>query len=335
MFSARTESGYLIENPPLFNGYEIMKYEGNGCTSVVYKIRKKSTNEILIAKIISKTDMVRKKWMDDINNEITIHNMLNHPNIVRIYDTFEMTNHKKEVLIFIIEEYCSKGSLLTYINKFGLQSKYIRRKFETGLIQAVRYLHGMGYAHCDINAKNILIDKNSNVKLNDLGCSLFCPSENSIFFKNDIWSIGSILYILSEGTPLVKPIYINGCLHIRMEDGKLKALIEKCTFLNVDKRPLIENIMNDEHFASNDEDTEEKEVKKLENFEFENKDFISNSIFNNCYFEFSIDFGNQNDLKQSKHCKKNVRRIKKKNGTRKPLAKSKSKSQYFLEKQDE
>lgn len=333
MISARTESNYIIEIPPIFNGYEVIKQQGIGSTSVVYKVRKKSWNKLVIAKIISKTDMINKHWIDDVNNEITIHKMINHPNIVKIHDTFEITNSKNETYIVIIEEYCSKGSLSSFINKYGLKSKYVRKNIEKGLLESVRYLHGLGYAHCDINAENILIDKNINVKLNDLGCSQYCQSDNSVFFKNDIWSIGSIFYTLYEGKPLSNKIYVNGLLRVRIEDKKLKKLVEDSTLLNAVKRPTINELINYEYNTTQKEDVEKDEQVFDVVFEEEKEDPLSNTIFNNCYFDYSIDYGSLNDLKLSKSYKKNNKKSKKKNNSKKHENNAKSKSQYFAEKE--
>ena len=50
MLSARTESGYTILTPSTFSDYDVISYEGNGCSSVVYKVRKKRTNKFYAAK---------------------------------------------------------------------------------------------------------------------------------------------------------------------------------------------------------------------------------------------------------------------------------------------
>lgn len=333
MFSASTKSGYKIEFPIFYKEYETISYEGNGYSFVVYKVRKKGSNTIFRSKIFSKADMIKRNCIDCLNKEITIHQMLNHPNIVKIYDAFEMINSKKEVLIFIIEEYCSNRDLLSYINKNGLKSKYDRKNIEKGIFQGLGYLHGIGLAHCDINCANILIDKNLNAKLCNFCRCEFGQNENSIWFKNDIMSLGSVLYMLSEGKQLGKQIYINDSLHIRIEDGKLKNLIGKCTRQNPENRPSMEKLLEDEYFTTDEK--EEKEESSDEHLEEEEKDILPNSILSKYYFDYSICYGCKNDIKQSKLCKKSRKKPKKRNNLEKQVTKSKSKSQYFSEKQVE
>lgn len=324
MISARTKSNTLIEFPRIFNGYEIISFESNGPSSVVFKVKENSSNAKRAAIVIPKRDLINKNQLNNKNNEITIHLALNHPNIVRVYDAFEITNHKKEELIVIIKEYCSKGSLSSYIEKNGLKDKFIRTKIENGLLQAVLYLQGTGFVHHAINSQNVLIDKNLNVKLNNFSCCEFCQDVNSTQFKDDLWSIGSIFYTLSEGKPLTNPIYDDdGCLHVRIEDRKCKELIEKCTYRDVNKIPSIEELL----YIFTTHDDEEKEVHNQELFKEDKKDSLSSSSFlNNCYTDLSIDYGCKNDIKQSKYCKKNTKKSRRKNSQKKQESKIKSKN---------
>lgn len=331
MLSARTESGYTILTPSTFSDYNVISYEGNGCSSVVYKVRKKRTNKFYAAKIISKADMIQQHCLNDISKEITIQKMLNHPNIVKCYEVIETTNPQNEDIIIIIEEYCSKGNLSSYINKYGFKSKDERKKIELQLINSVKYMHGLGYAHCDIRFENILIDKKSNVKLSDFGCCELCSGENSIFFKNDIWSIGEILFFLSEGIQLCKKTFVDDHLLVKTVDPKLKPLVEKCTFLNPLKRPSILDLFNDGYFTITKENIKDEINTELNN----ENDFISKSIFENSYFDFSIDFENQIDITKCKCNKKNTKKPKKKVNQRKQLSKNQFKNQYDSELSEE
>ena len=105
MISARTKNNTLIEFPRFFNGYEVISFENNGHSSVVFKVKESSSNAKRAAIVIPKMDLINENQLNKKNNEITIHMALNHPNIVRVYDAFEITNYKKEEFIVIVEEY--------------------------------------------------------------------------------------------------------------------------------------------------------------------------------------------------------------------------------------
>lgn len=310
MISARTESGYIIEFDPSFGKYIATGYLNNGWSSVVYKVRKKDTNKFYIAKIISKQDMINKHSLEDVYNEILIHKSLNHPNIVKHIDTLELRNSKGEELIIIIEEFCSKGDILTFMNKKSFKNKFERKNIERGMVDAVKYLHALGFAHSDIKPENILLDKNMNVKLSDFGLCQFCSNENSIYFKNDIWSIGVVLYILAEGKKPNILLNENGHLLVVTEDKKLKKLVENCTFLDLDKRPGINDTCFDDYI---DLPVEKKNVDVSNNFIVDIDDnFGSDEIVDKHYVDLSIDFECFVDMKKSKCNKKILKKTKRK-----------------------
>lgn len=251
MIIEETESGYKIEFPKSFDDYNILNYERKGCFSVVFKIIKKDTNKIFAAKVISKVDMQKQNCLEDIYAEITIHNQLIHPNIVKLIRSLEITNSKNDEFIVLIEEYCEKGDLASYFNEFGFQNEIEMKTVEIGIIESVKYLHQLGYAHSDIKPENILLDDNMIPKLCDFGCCEFCGNNiNHNFFKSDIWSIGQILYTFSEK----KKLGLNR--KVETSDKKLKILVEKCISLDLSKRPNIFDLQEDEYFIINNNEEE-------------------------------------------------------------------------------
>jgi serine/threonine protein kinase len=77
---------------------------------------------------------------------------------------------------FVVAELCDGGSLLDYVAKSprGYLLEEEARRLFAQLADAVNYLHNVaGLVHRDIKLDNILLDKNGNVKLADLGLSDF------------------------------------------------------------------------------------------------------------------------------------------------------------------
>jgi len=123
------------------------------------------------------------------------------------------------------------------------------------ILNALEYLHGLGYVHRDLNPKNIL-HHDSHWKLSDLGAVLppaghtvtltgdtviyteqYCaPEQKDGFHKAqasaDVYSFGCILHdIFGKGTrvPYSK----------LSAEGPIGLLIEKCTELKPERRPTI------------------------------------------------------------------------------------------------
>lgn len=277
MFSARTCSGYELKLPYSFNGYEVLENISQGSFSTVIKVQDEFSKRFFAAKIFSTKELEDQNQRKLISNEVEILRSLSHPNIVKFYEMFKIFNDDNEEFIVIIEEYCPKGCLLDYMNNFGFKNDMEKKKVQVGLVNAIKYLHEQGIAHCDIKPENVLLDINCNPKLCDFGFSknfnktfdeIKCGSidyaapelfkDGSVdFFKSDIWSLGITLFAMSEMRFPFNDVrdVINGRLSIRTNDEKLEKIVKKCTKLNPKKRPNAEEILNDEYFSLSKEET--------------------------------------------------------------------------------
>ena len=276
MFNSQTQDGYSICIPTKFFGYKMTEFIGCGGTCIVVKVIDESTNKEYAAKIISTQNVEEKNMTNSVEREIQVLEKLNHPNIIKIQETFKLRTKEDEFYV-IVMEYCDKGDLLTYALKHLFKSEYEKKKIIYDVLDAIRYLHSKGISHGDIKSENILLDSNYNPKLCDFG---FCRTtkyagDNSkngtlyyaapeLFvkgqfdsFKTDIWAIGITLYSLSElqfpfkdgdQNCIVRQI-LNARLSIRSAmEPKLKRLVEKCTAKNPELRPSIDDVIHDPYF---------------------------------------------------------------------------------------
>ncbi|KAJ3073074.1 Serine/threonine-protein kinase par-1 [Podochytrium sp. JEL0797] len=165
-------------------------------------------------KVIDKTTLDEKK-LGKLYREVRIMKMLNHPNIVKLYEVIET-----KYTVFLVMEYASGGELYDYLVVHGkMKEKEARIKFRQ-ILSAVSYCHKKRVIHRDLKAENLLLDANLDIKIADFGFSnhfdpegkleTFCgspPYAAPELFQGrryvgpevDIWSLGVILYVLTTG----------------------------------------------------------------------------------------------------------------------------------------
>ena len=228
------ESFVTIIEGDITQFYEVQKKIGEGAYGKIYKVRNKQSGDIRAMKQITKTKITD---MGKFQTEIKILSMLDHPNIVRLFEVIEDDKYYN-----LLEELCTGGELLTRAQNGQLKEKDIARIFNQ-IMSGVAYIHGMGIVHRDLKLENILFsseDPMSPIKIIDFGFSVFMGKSNenakekdkegetdlkkfgfkrlkskvgTLYYispeiikgnydeKCDIWACGVILYILLAGYP--------------------------------------------------------------------------------------------------------------------------------------
>ncbi|XP_028836637.1 serine/threonine-protein kinase SIK1-like isoform X2 [Denticeps clupeoides] len=216
--------------------YEIIRTLGKGTFAVVKLARHKVTRTQVAIKIIDKTRLVSAD-LEKINREVQIMKLLNHPNIVRLYQVMESKN-----MLYIVTEYAENGDMFEYLTSVGrLSEDEARRKFWQ-LLEAVEFCHQHQIVHRDLKSENLLLDRDMNIKLADFGFGNFytpgqklctaCGSppyaapevfEGKMYEgpQLDIWSLGVVLYVLVCGT---LPFDGDGLynLRLRVTEGRFR-----------------------------------------------------------------------------------------------------------------
>lgn len=267
------------------NDYTIINSIGKGCRSNLFKVQENSSHDIYAMKILS-----RKNKEYDHNN-IKILSSLNHPNIMKIYDMFDIKNNQNEEFLVVITDYCENGNLIDHSTKYGFKNEIEKKKISLHLLEAIRYLHKHGIAHGNIRPENILLDRNLTPKLfnfkNDKISDINKNNETS-FFKADIWSFGVTLY---EAFELCFPFKnVEDVLNDRIsfvksfKDKNLKKLIFECIRRNPEFRPTADNLMKEEYFMNMNKHTEKKNNQKIKR----SNDCLKKKVAKERDFYFSV-----------------------------------------------
>lgn len=269
-----TNKNIQVRIPSLFNGFKFIKSIGKGGYSNVALVCKESTNELYAAKIFPFKELKQKDEIRYTTNEINILSILDHPNIIKYYDSFNLKNYNDEEYFIIILEYVEGCSLLDFICDNDFNDMTLRQILYK-IAKTVEYLHDNGISHGDIKLENILLDKSLEPKLCDFGFARNCQFSKDIrkcctleyappemlkrgpydTRKADIWSLGITFFAAKTKTwpysvdyPIQDQI-LKRKLEIPKRDD-LSNLVIKCTQKNPKKRIDIKSLINDKYFQN-------------------------------------------------------------------------------------
>ncbi|XP_077402507.1 serine/threonine-protein kinase 36-like [Vanacampus margaritifer] len=207
------------------NSYHVLELVGEGSFGRVHKGMKKFTGQVVALKFMPKTGRSNKE-LQSLKKEIEIMSNLQHPNIVKLFDSYET-----ETEVVVVTEY-AEGQLFQIIEDDGSLPESQVCEIACQLVSALYYLHSRRILHRDMKPQNILFDKNGVVKLCDFGfaramsvstmvltsikgtplyMSPELVAEKPYDHTSDLWSLGCILYELHTGMP---PFYTNSIFHL-------------------------------------------------------------------------------------------------------------------------
>ncbi|OSX61070.1 hypothetical protein POSPLADRAFT_1146716, partial [Postia placenta MAD-698-R-SB12] len=152
-----------------------------------------------------------------IDREITMMKLMNHPNIMRIYDVYE---GEKE--LYLILEYVEGGELFDFLVNRGKLAPPEALAYFKQIIYGLNYAHTFSIIHRDLKPENILIHSLNPplIKIADWGMAAFAPPSLQLETScgsphyaspeivnghkytgtaTDIWSCGVILFALLTG----------------------------------------------------------------------------------------------------------------------------------------
>ena len=225
------ESFVTINKGDITRSYEIIKKIGEGAYGKIYKVRNKQSGDIRAMKQIQKNKI---KDLTKFQTEIKILSLVDHPNIVRLFEVIEDDKYYN-----LLQELCTGGELLKKTETTHLKEKEVARIFNQ-IMSVVAYCHDKGIVHRDLKLENILFvseEPDSPIKVIDFGFSVLSenfsnskvdekdPDPKKYGFKRmkskvgtlyyispeiikgnydekcDVWACGVILYILLGGYP--------------------------------------------------------------------------------------------------------------------------------------
>uniref|UniRef100_H3DP72 non-specific serine/threonine protein kinase n=1 Tax=Tetraodon nigroviridis TaxID=99883 RepID=H3DP72_TETNG len=212
-----------------FNYTEITEL-GRGRFSVTKRCDQRGSKRTVAAKYVNKKLLRREQVLQ----EIRLLQTLDHPNLVKLLDTYEMANSYVLVL-----EMADQGRFLDYVVSWGNLTEEKVALYLREILEALQYLHGWRVAHLDLKPENIVVEHASSqpvIKLTDFGDAVHLSPASSYIrpllgspefsapelvlgqpasLMSDIWSLGVVTYVvLSGASPFLDESLEETCLNI-------------------------------------------------------------------------------------------------------------------------
>nr|XP_020848993.1 serine/threonine-protein kinase Nek10 isoform X3 [Phascolarctos cinereus] len=256
--------------------YAILDHLGSGAFGCVYKVRKRSGQNLLAMKEVNlhnpafgKDKKDRESSVKNIVSELTIiKEQLYHPNVVRYYKTF-LENDRLYIVMELIEG-APLGEHFSSLKE--KQHHFTEERIWNIFIQlclALRYLHKeKRIVHRDLTPNNIMLGDKDKVTVTDFGLAkqkqenskltsvvgtilYSCPEvlkSEPYGEKADIWAAGCILYQMATLNP---PFYSTNMLSLAtkiveavyepVQEGiyseKVTIIISRCLTPDAEARP--------------------------------------------------------------------------------------------------
>nr|KMM66857.1 BR serine/threonine-protein kinase 1 [Coccidioides posadasii RMSCC 3488] len=198
----------------------LAKHSVTGQTAAIKIVSKKSAalaQSQSIAAMDKKIDAApgSRTIPSGIEREVVIMKLIEHPNVISLYDVWENRGE-----LYLVLEYVEGGELFDYVSERGPLPEIEAVRLFRQIIAALSCCHQYNICHRDLKPENILLDFRKNIKLADFGMAALQPAGHWLNTscgsphyaspeiingqryhgdKADIWSCGIILFAMLAG----------------------------------------------------------------------------------------------------------------------------------------
>ena len=198
-------------------GYTLQKRVGSGGNATVYEAS--SPDGKAVALKVLHPGQLSEEDLKRFEREYETLQMIDHPQIVRVFETGENDGHR-----WLAMEFIQGMDLETLAEQWRIEPPDDRwQQVDTifrGLCHALHYLHEKGIVHRDLKPSNVLVDAEGQAKLMDFGVvkapdvfstaltvagrlvgtvAFMSPEQitgETVGHQSDLYSLGAVLYVL-------------------------------------------------------------------------------------------------------------------------------------------
>jgi serine/threonine-protein kinase len=173
-------------------GYEILEKLGKGSMGIVYKARQASVDRVVAIKVLLDALAQNKEFIKRFDREAKNAAKLSHNNIVQVFDAGEVAGQH-----YFAMEYVEGDTIKDVIDKGRIFEERTALEIVLKVADALKHAHERGLIHRDIKPENIILTKDRNVKLADMGLARPTADEQWAMAEAGM-AIGTPYYISPE-----------------------------------------------------------------------------------------------------------------------------------------
>ena len=215
--------------------YKLIHQAGTGGMATVYKGQDLVLGRLVAVKVLHPGLTGDPEFLHRFQKEAHSAANLAHPNIVTVHDIGQ-DDRRYYIVMEYVEGWSLKDLIRAHLSRFS-RPLSVERTIDL-IIQicaGVGYAHRAGLVHCDVKAQNMLVTRDSRVKVTDFGIAR-ALSEISLHDDSIVW--GTPQYFSPEQAAGKRPtpasdVYSIGVIMFEMLTGRLPFEAESHTALAV------------------------------------------------------------------------------------------------------
>ena len=150
--------------PPEIPGYQILGKLCDGSMGALYKARQASVDRVVVVKVLRDILARKPEFVERFRREARMAARLTHRNIVATIDAGESGGHH-----YLVMEHLEGETVQGYLDRRRIFDERAALQIALAVAEALKHTHERGVVHRDIKPANIVLTREGNVKLIDLG----------------------------------------------------------------------------------------------------------------------------------------------------------------------
>lgn len=226
---------------------------GKGSFGHVQLVKDREDKETYALKTVSKVHVVEMGQQEHIASERQVMSMLDHPNIIRMYATFQ----DKKCIFFVMEP-CLGGELFSVLRARSSFDVATARFYAASVVLAFEYMHSKDIVYRDLKPENLLLDGKGYLKITDFGFAKILKNDRTWTLCGtpdylapevvsgqghgkgvDWWTLGILIYEMLASYP---PFYDDDPMHTYAKI--LQGAVSYPKHFSAEAKDLISGLLN-------------------------------------------------------------------------------------------